>query len=259
MFLFNANTYRIQLINRTTLSTQSMPLTIAYSLTPSRSPTWCSDLFGIIYSWRIFNVLGTIAYLPVPAQWHPLLAGIFSFSGMFMSAFSSSLQATSRDESFDFQGSFAPPQPSFLWRGFKVVVGLITETPLSVLGFIIAGLVMTVLFPPVAAPCFALAAATFSSKFLWKILCITDLSLIHTIERKAVQFQEDHPFLQAIALASTVGLLIVSQLASILAAALLGVYNGIVAEANHRFVLAEKNRTLSGQEDSLIRDEILNC
>lgn len=176
-----------------------------------------------------------------------------------MSAFIPPFHAHSHDESLDFEGSFAPPQPSFLWRGFKVVVGLITETPLAAVGFIIAGLVMNVLFPPLAAICFALAAATFSSKFLWKILCFTDLSIIHTIERRAVQFQEEHPFLQAAALACAAGLLIISQIASILAAVLLGVFNGIVAEANHRFALAEKHRASSGKEDSLMRDEILNC
>lgn len=176
-----------------------------------------------------------------------------------MSALPSVSEIDAPDKSLEFQGSFAPPQPSILWRGFKVIVSLLSETPLSVLGFIIAGLVMTVLFPPLSITCFFLAASTLASKWIWKTLSLGDFSLIGSIERKAVKFQMDHPYLQAAFVVSSFALLIISEIASILAAIMIGVFNGIVAEANLRFTIVEKNRIIPSSPDFLTNEEMLTC
>lgn len=147
-----------------------------------------------------------------------------------------------RDPTLEFQGSFAPPKPSLFWRGIRVVVGLAAETPLAVIGFLILGIVLNVLMPPLAGCCFAISLGTLSSKLLWKILTKFRFEFFNLTERKALAFQKNHPYLQAASVAAAFALTILSPLASCLAGAAVGIFNGIIAEANHRFILIEKNR-----------------
>jgi hypothetical protein len=151
--------------------------------------------------------------------------------------------APAEKPNFEFQGSsFAPPEPSFIWRGFKVVVGLAAETPLSAIGMLILAIVLQVLLPPLAGCFFSLSLSTIASKFIWKILLLFRFEALDTLGRAALRFQQEHPYLQLVAAIAAVGLAVVSAIASILAAAALGVFNGIVAEANHRYMLIEKKR-----------------
>lgn len=168
-------------------------------------------------------------------------------------------QPNIQDPCLEFEGSFAPKQPSIFWRGAKVVIGLIAETPLSVIGFLILGIVLQVLFPPLSGCCFVLAFATLASKFLWKILTPLQFNILNELERNAVSFQEQHPYFQAACLAAAFGLAIISSLASVLAAAALGIFNGIVAEANLRYIITEKKRAEENTSLSKQMNEVLAC
>jgi len=157
----------------------------------------------------------------------------------------------------EFDGEFAPKKPSFIWRGFRIAVGFASETPLSVLGFLVLGVVLRVLFPPLAGAAFALSLATLASKFTWKVLSLTNVQVFHTIERWAVTFQQEHPYLQAALVAAAFGLAILSEGLSILAGTLLGIFNGIIVETNHRYMIIEKKRLEAASNRK--GDASLNC
>jgi hypothetical protein len=77
---------------------------------------------------------------------------------------------------------------------------------------------------------------------VWKIVLLFRLDALDNLERGALRFQQEHSYLQLVAAIAAIGLAALSATLSIIACAALGIFNGIIAEANHRYMLIEKNR-----------------
>lgn len=158
----------------------------------------------------------------------------------------------------EFNGSFAPSKPFILWRGLKVVVGYAAETPLSAVGFFILAIVLRVLLPPLAGCGFAIAIGTIGSKYIWKILVLFKVEAFNTLETKALTFQKNHPYVQAICIIASFALAILTTVGSILAGTFIGIFNGIIVEANHRFMIIEKKRG-EEKENAKRMNQLFSC
>lgn len=130
----------------------------------------------------------------------------------------------------------------------RTITFLKAVTPLEALGLLIAGVVLTIFFPAIAAPFYASGISLLVTRIIWKIGFYFENSFFHELEKRASSFQEKHPYFQLIFFGSSVALSYFISSLGCVAAVAAGVFSGITLQMNHKRKLVSAQR----EQDNLI-------
>jgi len=134
---------------------------------------------------------------------------------------------------FDYLAIDEKPKENIFWRGVKITLNYLYETPALVIGLTIAAIASHFFIPILAPTLYTLAATTFISKLVIKLCGRLNYKIFAKVESSAWNFKVKYPRLQTIALIVTITAGYVFPLCGIILAIALGIYNGIVNEVDY--------------------------
>ncbi len=119
-----------------------------------------------------------------------------------------------------------------LWDGFIVTTKSFGETSLDVLGYVILGVAMKILFPPFAIPLFVLAGSILATRLVIKLSNLYNLEFVQSVRMKARLLEAKFPYIHVAFFAGALAVSVFSGFVSAIIAAPTGVYTGVIVDMN---------------------------
>lgn len=128
-----------------------------------------------------------------------------------------------------------------IWKGMKVSLRILYQTPAEAAAIAVGAIVMRVLFPAMATPFIGICASLVITRFAIKIIDLCAIKSVSKLKKEACKLNKRYPKLHLISFLFALAISVISPFVGLIFGTAIGSYSAIILDVeNNKF--ARQNR-----------------